>query len=631
MDSLDGHLQVPPDRSQILGRQSWKTRYINVGSRQTAARDRQGSQAFSLNPSNRASSVILKSVNKNATNDLYLSVFKSKDDWEPIQQWLLSHVSDCQVQLLSHRKQGPVLPTLVVTISNNQRRRRSTRATGFISSNKDSGVTTLWFRTPPDDHRPSLDEWARFIMAKKGSASTVESPVSPVFTSPFQTRNHHDSPDLLPRPGSGNRGLQHKSSTATYSTGPLDRPATFSSESPSLRSKRSDISSPSSNNHPTQKIPYSIPEQHYTAILPGDIVTPGRDGEYQGQFIEGWTSAQGRSSTMSSPVRGRDSIGSQSQLLSPIVDVASPPAPGETILDRAFQLGQIPGAGSYIPGQEKLSSIARFDALMRESDGKRRKRETIRKGQQGVIRSAFDDDDSSDDGEGEEDEESDDSDDSDDSDSESDAYSPDQNQSDAHSAPLMSPSAQRALAYITCGGRNESDRNSKKHRPSVSRTHLSFHAGMAPPSKLAPPSRPHTAHAKSRPNASRAQSTPHLMPTAATSLDLPSSGRAQDEPHHVTTTGKRHSNSSAKRLSLTGLTKAFSSTSSLLLVQTNASAGSSHISSEADIQNSTSAPRANLSLRGSGPPPRPKELDDQERRCRWRNSVGIVAAEGGFL
>lgn len=24
MDSLDGYLQVPPDRSQILGRQSWK-------------------------------------------------------------------------------------------------------------------------------------------------------------------------------------------------------------------------------------------------------------------------------------------------------------------------------------------------------------------------------------------------------------------------------------------------------------------------------------------------------------------------------------------------------------------------------------------------------------------------------
>lgn len=166
----------------------------------------------------------------------------------------------------------------------------------------------------------------------------------------------------------------------------------------------------------------------------------------------------------------------------------------------------------------------------------------------------------------------------------------------------------------------------------MSRAHLSFHAGMAPPpSKLAPPSRPHTAHAKSRPNASRAKSTPHLMPTATTSLDLPS-GTAQDEPHpSTTTTEKRHSNSSAKRLSLTGLTKRFSSTSSLLLVQTNASAGSSHISSEADIQNSTSAPRANLGLRGSGPPPRPKELDDQERRCRWRNSVGIVAAEGGFL
>lgn len=514
-----------------------------------------------------------------------------------------------------------MLPTLVITISDNQRKRRSSRATGFISSNKDAGVTTLWFRTPPDDHHPSLHEWSRFILSKKSSSSATESPVSPVFTSPFQTRSN-DNPDYFPRPGSGSRGLQHKSSTATYSTGPLDRPATFSSESPSLRSKRSDISSPSSNNHPSQKVPYPIPEQHYTTLMPGDIVS-GPNGEYQGQFIEGWTYAQGRASTMSSPSGARDSMSSQSQQLS-ILDATSPPCPGETILDRAFQLGHVPGAGSYVPGQEKLSSIARFDALMREADEKRRKRDTIQQAQQTTITSAFDDDDSSDD------EDVDPA--SDDSDSASDAYSDDQDQNEHHTAPLMSPSAQRALAYIT--GRNDGGNLSpNSHRPGMSRNHLSFHAGSARTSTIAPPSRPHTAHAKSRPNVARAQNTAHLMPTATTTLDLPSPGRGnEDGPHRSSTIAeKRHSNSSAKRLSFTEFTKRLSSTSSLLLVQTNASGGSSHVSSEVDTQPCSSAPRTNLTLRGAGPPPRPRDRDDQDRRCGWRGSVGVVGTEGGFL
>ncbi|KAG5979041.1 hypothetical protein E4U55_005629 [Claviceps digitariae] len=634
MDSLDGYLQVPPDRTQILGKQSWKTRYIAVGSLQNMRRDRQGSQALSRTTSSLVNSVISKSVSKNDTDDVYLSVFKSKEDWEPIQRWLLAHVSDCQVQLLSHRKQGPVLPTLVVTISDNQRKRRSSRAAGFISSNKDSGVKTLWFRTPPDDHHPSLHEWARLIMAKKSSVSSpssVENPASPISASLFQTPSY-DRTEYFSRPGSGNRGPQHISSA-----GPLDPCATFSSDSPSLRSRRSDISSPSSHNHSVQRVPFPIPEQHYTTILPGDIVAPGHHGEHQGQFIEGWTSAKGRSSTMSSPIRGRDSISSsQSQQFSPILDVTSPPAPGETILDRAFQLGQIPGAETPIPGQENLSSIARFDALMRESDDKAR-RQNMNQSKSGklALQTAFgdddddDDDDSSDDGQDERDD--------DDSDSESDHHSQDQFPSDHNMAPLMSPSAQRALAFIAGGGRNESDRSLKSHRPSVSRSHLSFYDGKAPPppvNSTSPPSRPHTAHSKSRPVAPRAQSTSHLTPIANTTAaaDAPLSSPSHGEAHPSTTIAdKRRSSSSDKRLSFTEFTKKLSSTSSLLLVQTNASAGSSHASSETDIPNSSSTSRADLTLGGSGLPARPKKRDDQDKRCRWRKSVGVVSAEGRLL
>lgn len=555
-------------------------------------------------------------------------------------------MTDCQIQLVSNRKQGPVLPTLVVTISDKERRRRSGRATGFVSANKDSGTTTLWFRAVTDDQNPGLHDWARFILSRKGAASS-EGPISPTVTTPYSSRSRNNS-DNGQRPGSGTRLLQHKSSTATHSTGPRDRPATFSSESPSLRSRRSDVSSPSTNNHAAHKMPFGVPEQHYTTVLP----MTASPGEYRGEFIEGWTAAQGRSSALSSPTRGgRDSASSQTPY-PPYTDATSPPAPGETILDRAFQLGHIPGAEMYIPGQEKLSSIARFDALMREAEERRKQKDAAARAEQAAMRSAFEDDSS----DGDEDAESDEADqrDANDSDADSDAVS--QVEDDFGSATLMSPGAQKALAFIA--GRHESNRKSESHRPSMSRTHLSYHAGPANATSRdsPPPSRPHTAHAKTGPRASRVQSAPCIASAASTSLGHPASaasgrgsGKRPAKPSASagqTSSGveKRHSGSSAKRLSFTEFTKRLSSTSSnLLVVQTTVGAGSSRGSSEVEGQ-PPSAPRVRLTSRGaaSGPPtaaatgqsspssPRPRS-GDKDRRCGWRGNVGVVGTEGGLI
>lgn len=615
MDSLDGYLQVPPDRSQILGRQSWKTRYIVVGPCAASGKSWQGSSGFCQRP--RGNSVLPKPLTKTATDELYLSVYKSKEDSEPMQKWRLGDISDCEVQSVSHRKQAPVLPTLVITISDTQRKRRSSRATGFISTNKDSSATILLFRTPPhDDDHISLEEWSRVINTRKASAIAIGNPMSPMFTSPFQTRPNEIS-ESHPRPSSSSRGLQHKSSTATYSTGPWDRSFTFSSESPSLRSKRSDLSSPSSHTHLTQNGSYPIPEQHYTTIMPGDIVASSPNGEYQGQFIEGWAATQRRFSAMTSPIRGRNSISSQSQQRS-ILDVASPPAPGESILDRAFQLGQIPGARSLVPGEENLSSIARFDALMRDTEERRRRRETIHRIRQTGTRVAVDHDgktieDRNEDGK-----------DLDESESDSDAFPPNLFRNEELSATPMSPSTQRALAYIA---------ERHEQRPPMSRTHLSFHAGIASAPAPAPvlASRPHTAYAKSGPNASPGQTASHMIPTATTTLTLLPSPREEDHGRSTRSTEKLCSNSSSKRSSFTEFTKRLSSTSSLLLGQTNTSGASSHVSSdEADTQNCSSAPRTNLGLRGSGASPRPRDRYDQDRRCGWRGSVSMVRPEGAF-
>lgn len=494
-------------------------------------------------------------------------------------------------------------------MSDKDRKRRSSRAAGMVSTNKDSGSTTLWFRAPPDENYGVLDGWARFIRSKKYSPDSA-SPISPVFTSPFPSRTRQAS-ESSQRPESGQvepRQLHHKSSTATYSTGPRDRTITFSSESPSLRSKRSDLSSPTSLHNPAAK--YGLAGgQLYTTVRPTDL---GPTEEYQETNSQGLASAPGRS-TVNSPTHGRGSVSSQAQQQHDEYDVNSPPAPGETILDRAFKFGRITYAESIIPGQEKLTSIARFDALMREADEKRKQREAAQQTAQLALRSAFDADDSSEES-GEED-------------SDESSVAPDYipEQDEPVKTPLISPTAQRALAFIA--SRHDFDPNPGTSRPAVSRNHLSFHADSTGQTTQNPPSRPHTAHSKSRPGAgARALSTPYPVP-ATTSVDVtPVGNKNADEVVRRRNADKRVSDSSIKGLSFSELTKRLSSSSSLLLVQTNASGGSSRRSSEIDMQNPV-AQRSAASSRGLGPQPPPR--NQSRDKCGWRGSVGVV--EGGFL
>ncbi|EWY99211.1 hypothetical protein FOYG_03327 [Fusarium oxysporum NRRL 32931] len=452
-----------------------------------------------------------------------------------------------------------------------------------------------------------------------------ESPMSPQFSNPFATMSR-DASDYFSRPTSGNksgrsdpRSLQHKSSintqsTTTTTTTTRERPLTFSSESLSLRSKRSDVSSPSSNNYPIQQMNFPIPGQHYTTVLPTDLPSPvNTTGDYQGEFIEGWTSAQGRSSTMSSPIRGRSSIGSQPPHPSiAAIESSSPPGPRETILDRAFQMRCIPGSEREVPGEEKLSSLARFDALMREADDKMKQRAEAERAQQLAMRSAFEASDSS-----SQDDESD----SDDLDEDAYGGVPDRR------GPALIPSTtQRALQFIA--DRRDPAPLSPSSRSSVSRT------PMIPQS---PPIRPHTAHAKTRPNPTqRTNSTPQMIANMARlELAAPPS-KVSDDSSLRSNGDKRLSTSSTatKRLSFTEFTKRLSSTSSLLFVQTNASGRSSRRSSEINLQPSP-LPCGTLNPQRIAVPTRDQDRDqnsgDVTTRCGWRNSVGVVSRDGTFF
>jgi hypothetical protein len=162
--------------------------------------------------------------------------------------------------------------------------------------------------------------------------------------------------------------------------------------------------------------------------------------------------------------------------------------------------------------------------------------------------------------------------------------------------------------------------------------------------------RPQTSHARNRPGmAQRTHSQPQLagMVPVPSSIDSPSQsagGKVSDDgtltatasPLHRSATEKRFSTSSAKRGSFTEFTKRLSSTSSLLLVQTNASGNSvasSRGSSDTTGEGSQQGLRGSLNPRGGPPPAQQAERDRDgvERRCGWRGSVGVFGAEGGFL
>jgi hypothetical protein len=583
--------------------------------------------------------------------------------------------------------------------------------------------STLWFRAGQgsDEQSHTLNSWAQVLqqmiqpnMPDRAPMSPM-TPASPTFINPFSPRPR-DASEVYARPGSGKsnpRGptyQQHKNSVQSQAS--RDRPVTYS-ESPSLRSRRSDLSSQASSMKNPLQMSMGFP--NYPAIHAADLPSPATTvAEYQGEFIEGWTSAQGRSSTLSSPIRGRDSIGSQIPVPAmPSLDSSSPPGTRETILDRAFQMRYIPGSEVETPGEEKLSSLARFDALMREADDRRKVREAeeakSRKAgsatksplaPSAAMKSAWDPDDDSDSNYEGNTRDKDDDDDSDDLGLEGDM-------DDGFGMPST---AQKSLDFL-----------SSQHSPtyiqqSPPRVQGSRYQGVRPPPRYnqealmslsnsgSPPMRPQTGYSQQARLgfAQRTHSQPQLAANAMIAAVLDSSPRPRLDvaptsaplinkryedgtgsvtptsstpmlgpsptsnpfSHNATTNTsyptaslhrsvtsvaeKRHSTSSLKRLSFTEFTKRLSSTSSLLLSQTNTGGSVSRAGSDADSQttqvqfplqiqqSSQSKPGGTSSQRGSVVlvlPPGANERDREnwEKRCGWRGSVGVFGAEGGFL
>lgn len=592
----------------------------------------------------------------------------AQDDREPISQYAANTIAQCQVQMVAHRKQGPVLPTLIITIApdpatDKLRKRRSSRAAGLVASSKESGPLTLWFRAEEINREgQSLHDWARAIQATiqpNMPEITPMSPMSPAsnsFNSPFAQRQPRDASEFYQnRPPSAPKStLQHKSSTATGSS--RERPLTFS-DTPSLRSRRSDISSLAGINVPP------LAPHTYASVMPSDLPSPATTaGGHYGGFIEGWTTAQGRSSTLSSPVRNvRDSMGSMPPFSPPAtIESGSPPAPRETILDRAFQLHCIPGSDQQVPGEEKLSSLARFEALMQQADEQRKDRSQrpqtmIRRPasppasppnslQQPGLRSAWDLDDSSDD-------------DSQGSDSDSthgdSGYGREEDVEEDQAS--MRAQSRRTLGYVS--GRRTPQSQSPRGTMGP-RSPIAFN----PETLMALNSGSNLGRGSSNRPVYAQRSYSQTQITGLSGLNLSVSQQPLDvSPGRSSVTSRRTSiqesvgglnpaaalyrtstiaegqkrqsvaSNSSKRLSFTEFTRRLSSTGSLLL---NGSPSGETEAQPAGASRSAMQPRGPPPLLNSPKTERERAADRNahDQMCSsWRNGVTVLGGEGGFL
>lgn len=405
-----------------------------------------------------------------------------------------------------------------------------------------------------------------------------ESPASPTFTNPFA--------------GRGKEGDAQRSYRGTYPR-ERDAPTLSASESHSLRSKCSDISSPTSAAHPS--FPHrTIPGQNYTTLLPTDIPadlpSPAESGSDEG--AQRAASISSPRMAMERPDRRHASVGAGA--LSPISR--------ETILDRAFQMRCIPGSERAVPGEENLSSLARFDALMRESEARRLKRVAEERAEREARRRKEVE---QSDGESTSEE-------SEDESGDSDEYYLEQERVRTRRQTLIPPATQRALEFIT--GRNDRPNSPRTPR----RATLEYDVDAFPMPPGTPVFRPHTSHGAKRPTlAQRTQSQPLLAPLHARAPP-PLPTRVVEDDEEGAGPAPVRPGVGPKRVSFTEFARRVSG-ESFMVVQGGSREGSQRESG------------GDMEYQGVPPLPRGSVRGGEEKRSGWRGSVGVVGNEGGFF
>ncbi|KHJ33664.1 hypothetical protein EV44_g2106 [Erysiphe necator] len=576
MSIMEGFLLVPPDRGSLIGRASWKPRYIVLGNH--IEPNFQSSSISSLSDKSSKSRIHLKSSSKPDLTDisekrddrvqLYLSIYKAKGEWEYLAHHPMSAVQFCEIRNIQHRKQSPPLPTLVVefkpeSTTSKLKKRRSSKAGMTL---KDGYSNALLFRSV-DHERHSIYDWVvqmKILLTAPVALgdSAFSSLVS--ITNPFINRSN---------------------SSSTKKTESQGKYPEVISPSPSLRSRRSDLSSKASSLAHGSGLTSPLA---YTSGITSEHPSPSSTSGYDHQLIEGWTSAQGRTSALSSHTRGNNSNASG------ITSYAT----RETILDRAFQMRCIPGSERLNSPEDldKLSSTARFEALMRENDEIKHARSDARSTQKSGQTSV--------------------------------ETKVDENGACFREDPYMGCQeeqlpipAQKALDFIS--GRRATTRQpklvlSKNEIPNLNTQALSALLGDDVPvdEQGSMISRIDTS---SQRNSSRPSTlTIPLRSFSSTTVLNEEENNSNQPSGKLDSKEKRLSGTSVKRLSFQEFARRLSSTSSLLLVQTNASSnsGRGYADYTSEMSNNSRSCSNN---------------DERDRRCSWRSGVSAFGVDGTFM
>ncbi|KAI1001756.1 hypothetical protein K3495_g6445 [Podosphaera aphanis] len=575
----EGSLLAPPDRGSIIGRAAWKTRYVVLSNSSTLSTqntsqsqvEKVSKSRLSLKSPSKTNLVETSSSSEDGAQ-LQLYIFKNKGDVESLAQYPISAVKCCQVQNVQYRKQTPLLPTLILdfksdSISTKIRKRRSSRAVGPIA--KDPWSNSLLFR-PVEDESRSIFDWdaqIRSLLARV-TENTEGTPGSRIqFTNPFVGR----SASLVSanRPDLQNRSW-NQSRTSVSLTSSL-KSSEISSPTPSLRSRRSDLSSRASSH---LHVPGFSTSTVHATTFPSDLPSPCSINSCENKFVKT------RLSTSSN----------------------IPITPRETILDRAFQMRFIPGSEGVLSSEDtdKLSSTAKFEALMREHERRQTEvdicvdmpQDEIRERKETEIATSH-------------------------LENIREHRKNDISLTDETSE--LSAPALRALNYIQ-GRPSTNNRSlsslSKKSASQVNPQTLSILSGHERPTYDSLETKP------------RKNTTSRMITNRSVSLNIPirsiSSSTGEKECGGSLTNSKidvtetRPSNSNVKRLSFQEFARRLSSTSSLLLSQTNASSNSGRASGDYGPDLSVNS----LSY---------SNKDERVQRCGWRGSIGKLGVESNFL
>lgn len=334
---MEGYLQVPPERNLIGSRGAWKTRYVVFGRdtfrafpssspvRPSSAADRHSYPRGAISVANASSNV------QEIQPNLFLSIYKSKSESEPVAKYPIQDITSCYVGDLGiKQKKQVIMPTLIIHLRPDNQQvtsPRSFRRKSHENPNATRPAPTALFFRPGTDTADSLQQWAREIQSY---LYTCVPPPSSYNTTPI-TPTQHAFPEIS------------ETSSSLFLVNGEPNTALLS---PSLRSKCSDlstipsdrrsISSSSISEMPSPKVDEHAQEHQGRTTF--HIATNYEEFDPQEYDGRGHTV----SGTSDSKRLGRR----------------------ETILDRYFSSYAVTSPIDT----PKASSIARFEALMTEME-----------------------------------------------------------------------------------------------------------------------------------------------------------------------------------------------------------------------------------------------------------------------